>query len=193
VTRREGPAGMLVELSWWAELLVVGSRGHGEAVSALLGSVARAVCAYARCPVAVVRDADHALPGPRHAILVGVDGSAESDAALRYAAGWAAAVAAPLTVLTVAPGGLVESAELAAKTNAAATEGVQAAYPDLKVRRHVLVGIPADVIAELGRTHALVVVGSRGGGGFRGLLLGSVSRAVVHRAPCPVVIVRPRV
>jgi nucleotide-binding universal stress UspA family protein len=189
-THREGAAGMLVELSSWAELLVVGSRGHGEAVSALLGSVARAVCAHARCPVVVVRDADHPLPGPRHAVLVGVDGSAESDFALRYAAGWAAAVAATLTVLTVSPGGLVDSAELAAKTNAKAADAAQEAYPDLEVRRHVLVGTPADMIAELGRGHALVVVGSRGGGGFRGLLLGSVSRAVVHRASCPVVIVR---
>ena len=66
-----------------------------------------------------------------------------------------------------------------------------AKYPDVDVRRHVMQGRPADILVDPSEGAALVVVGSRGRGGFSGLLLGSVSRNVVHRAHCPVVVVRP--
>jgi nucleotide-binding universal stress UspA family protein len=100
VARADGAAGMLVELSCWAELVVVGKRGHGEVAGALLGSVAFAVTAHAQCPVAVVQGASHVMPGPECPVLVGVDGSAESLLALEYAADLAAGVGAALTVAT---------------------------------------------------------------------------------------------
>jgi nucleotide-binding universal stress UspA family protein len=64
-------------------------------------------------------------------------------------------------------------------------------FPDVEVRTHVVQGRPADVLVEASKGAELVVVGSRGRGGFRGLLLGSVSRSVLHQAHCPVAVVRP--
>lgn len=205
VTRTDGAAGMLVELSWSAELVVVGSRGHGDVAGAILGSVAFAVTAHARCPVAVVPG--HAVPGSGGPVLVGVDGSAEAAAALHYAADLAAGLRAPLTVATVwrctpaeawalayggSDAGVTEEAPgLARHVNAAAVDCVRSAHPGLEVRPVVRVGVPGHVIADLGRDHALVVVGSRGHGGFAGLLLGSVSHAVIHQSRSPVVVVRP--
>jgi nucleotide-binding universal stress UspA family protein len=208
-TRTAGPASMLVELSWWADLVVVGTRGHGEVAAAVLGSVAFAVAAHARCPVAVVSGAGYVLAGVEHPILVGVDGSAEAQAALHYAADLAAGLSSPLTVTTVwrssaadawamTYGGVdaevVEAAgETAAKVNAAAVDEARLRHPTLDVRPQVVVGIPGRAIADLGRANALIVVGSRGRGGFGGLLLGSVSHAVIRQAVCPVIVVRPLV
>jgi nucleotide-binding universal stress UspA family protein len=205
--RTEGAAGMLVELSWTAELVVVGTRGHGEVAGAVLGSVAFAVTAHARCPVAVIAGTDVALPGPGRAVLAGVDGSAEAAAALAYAADLAAGVGAPLTVVTAwrftaadaflsAAGGDVdltdETHELAGRVNRTAAGTVRRLHPGLVVRSELVVGVPGHVLAERGRRHALTVVGSRGHGGFRSLLLGSVSHAVIHQATTPVIVVRPR-
>jgi nucleotide-binding universal stress UspA family protein len=64
-------------------------------------------------------------------------------------------------------------------------------FPDVDVRTHVIQGRPADVLVDASESAELVVVGSRGRGGFRGLLLGSVSRGVLHRAHCPVAVIRP--
>ena len=207
VTRTEGAAGMLVELSWWAELVVVGTRGHGEVAGAILGSVAFAVTAHARCPVTVVAGDGHVMAGPGHPVLVGVDGSPSAGAALHYAADLAAGLGAPLTVATawrwtaaeawtlgygaVDHDVTAEVGHLAAGVNAAAVADVRERHPGLEVRSKVVVGVPGHVLADLGRNHALIVVGSRGHGGFGGLLLGSVSHAVIHQATCPVVVVRP--
>jgi nucleotide-binding universal stress UspA family protein len=206
LTREEGAAGMLVELSWWAELLVVGTRGHGDVGGALLGSVAFAVTAHAHCPVLVVDGSGHVMPGPGHPILVGVDGSEAAAAALRYAADLAAEVSAPLTVATVwrcttqdtwiaAYGADFDVAEriraTAERTAAGAVDQAIRWHPTLTVHAEVVDGIPGHALPDLARDHALVVVGSRGRGGFAGLLLGSVSHAVIHRAPCPVLVVRP--
>jgi nucleotide-binding universal stress UspA family protein len=204
--RTDGAAGMLVELSWWAELVVVGTRGHGEVAGAILGSVAFAVTTHARCPVTVVSGTGVVMPGPEHPILVGVDGSPEARAALEYAATLASGRSAPLTVATVwrctvadawvtAYGSAdfdasEEAGATAAEVNAEAVDEVRDSFPDLEVRSLVVVGVPGHVLADLGRSHALVVVGSRGRGGFGGLLLGSVSHAVIHQASCPVIVVR---
>lgn len=202
-------SGVLVDESAGAGLLVVGTRGHGELAGALLGSVAFAVSAHAHCPVVVVRGDPSVLPGPGRQVVVGVDGSKPSQAALRFAATTAAETFAPLVLVTawhpapaetweaaywtsVDPGaGLGETARRAAEDVVSEAEReARQAYPDLQTRTEVIGG-PADrVLADCSADAALVVVGARGRGGFTGLLLGSVSHGVIHRASCPVAVVR---
>jgi nucleotide-binding universal stress UspA family protein len=64
------------------------------------------------------------------------------------------------------------------------------AHPGLTIETEVLYGEPGHVLGDLAAHAGLVVVGSRGRGGFTGLLLGSVSHIVIHEAPCPVMVVR---
>ena len=138
-------------------------------------------------------------------IVVGVDGSPNSERALRWAMREAAKDHAPLTVLAVSeamksywtggpdPFGLHESS--LDKTRLAAqelTEKVASGLGDAQpasVNVHVVYGFPARELVEASHGADLVVVGSRGGGGFSRLMLGSVSSQVVEHAACPVVVV----
>lgn len=198
----------LIEFSENAELLVVGTRGHGDLAGAVLGSVAFAVSAHAHCPVVVVRG-ESVLPGPGRPVIVGVDGSPSSDEALRYGADVAAAAHAPLIVVSAyrtltsevwAEAYVYLEAEgepnfdtVARKSaTAAASAGARiarAAYPGLTITERVIEGLPARVLAKASDQAGLLVVGSRGHGGFAGLMLGSVSHALIHSAPCPVAII----
>jgi hypothetical protein len=82
-TEVTSPSQALTEASNDAALVVLGSRGHGRVLGALLGSVAFAVAARASCPVIVVKeDAVDLLVGPEHRVVVGADGSAEAAAAV---------------------------------------------------------------------------------------------------------------
>jgi nucleotide-binding universal stress UspA family protein len=208
VSRAESAVHLLVELSAAAELVVVGSRGHGEVAGRALGSVARAVSARAHCPVTVIPAPAFAHPGPRHAVLVGVDGSGEARSALRYAAALAAGADAPLTILTVVKPAAADTwvqaygsadfedadlaADRAAAVAAAAADEAGRRHPGLEIRRHVVTGTPAEILADASRSHAVVVVGgSRERGRFAVLLLGSVRRALIQRASCPVAVVPP--
>ena len=204
-----GAAAMLVVLSSSAELLVVGNRGHGELAGALLGSVAFAVTAHAHCPVAVVIGARTPGPGAGGPVLCAVDGSPASLAALRYAADVASSSPAALTILTCwsrpssevwasAYGGDYADGGIDAAAERRAVEIVRSAeadarewHPELEIRAETVEGAPARAVPAAAAGHSLVVVGSRGRGGFTGLLLGSVSHAVIHGAGCPVVVVRP--
>lgn len=142
------------------------------------------------------------MPG----IVVGIDGSAHSRHALEWAMSEAALRAAPLTVLTVAqittaywgPAAVwyppldLDVAEQALK---AAREEVDAVLdrlgahspPPVSVR--AVVGLPAEEILRAAQDADMIVVGSRGAGGFRKLLMGSVSLQVTHHAHCPVVVI----
>ena len=139
-------------------------------------------------------------------IVVGVDGSPESVAALRWAAQEARLRGAtlrvvhawfmpmvftsgpPLLVLSEPRDGLAEEGE---KVLSHALERVAADVEGLTVERSVVEGSAAHCLLRAGEGADLLVVGSRGHGGFHGLLLGSVSQQCAHHAPCPVVIVRP--
>lgn len=205
---RVAPA--LVQASKDAQLLVVGSRGHGEVTAALLGSVAFAVTAEAACPVVVVRGAT-GCPGPERPVVVGVDRWPAAQPALRFAAETAAGTAAPLLVVSAyravstesgAPAGFwaLEASgtvqferlarQLATETVAAAVADARDVYLGLDVRPMVLEGRPPHVLTETARTAGLLVVGAHGEGGFAGLRLGSIAHAVLHDASCPVVVVR---
>jgi nucleotide-binding universal stress UspA family protein len=65
-------------------------------------------------------------------------------------------------------------------------------FPDVDVRQHVLAGHPVESLVSHSKGAELLVVGSRGRSGFSGMLLGSVSQAVLQHAHCPVAVVRPR-
>lgn len=203
------PAEMLVEAAEGARAIVLGSRGRGPVLSALLGSVSYAVAAHAPCPVVVVR-ADAPSVGTEHAIMVGVDESAPSQRALALAAEvagergatvhlasvWshpAATIAAASyvdgAVLMTAGEGIEEAVTAELRQTA---DRLRAEHPDLKITTAVLDGDPASALAaEAERVGAaLLAIGTRGRGGFRGMMLGSVSHGVLHAAKCPVAIVR---
>jgi len=141
------------------------------------------------------------MPG----IVVGVDGSANSERALDWAMKEAAGRHAPLTVLAVhqalksywtgKPVTLSEDSAEIAKTREAAEQMTQRAASRLgdarpaSVNVHMVDGFPAEELIDASHDADLVVVGSRGGGGFGRLMMGSVSSQVVHHAACPVVVV----
>jgi len=195
-TEVTSPSRALVEASNDAALVVLGSRGHGRVVGALLGSVAFAVAARARCPVIVVKDEALDQPvGPEHRVVVGTDGSAEAAAAVGFAADHAATSSATVEVITCTGGHQVEDVD-ERELRASASRIVEAAAVRLRgARRKLRVttrveDCPAEIaLVDASVDAGLVVVGRRGRGAFEGLLLGSVSHAVIDGAGCTVAVV----
>jgi nucleotide-binding universal stress UspA family protein len=200
----DGPAILaLLAQSSRARLTVLGNRGHGGFAGLLLGSVGVAVSAHAHGPVVVVRGRERPA-GSTAPVAVGVDGSPDSLLAVGFAFEAAAARGvgveairawtppAPPWRTDVRPLAF-DVAELeAAERHALAVSlsGWREKFPEVPVRSHIVAGGAASALTRAARTAQLVVVGSRGLGGFRGLLLGSVSQQLVHHADCPVAIVR---
>jgi nucleotide-binding universal stress UspA family protein len=200
----------LLDASKAADLLVVGARGLGGFQGLMLGSVSQQCVRHASCPVAVVRHAtDPRGAGGRpnrttmERIVVGIDGSDAANEALDWALTEGrlrhAAVDVVHAWLPPYMGGYAYTAptfDLFAFEAAARalldTAVDRANTSDLTgaVERHLVTGGATSAILELANQADLVVVGSRGLGGFSGLLLGSVSDHVTHHAPCPVVVVR---
>lgn len=194
-----------------ADLIVVGSRGLGGFPGLLLGSVSHQVAAHADVPVAVIPQQDDQITddsdGTR-SIVVGVDGSAASVQALRWSIEEARIRDVPLTAVYVyrslrdaAPFDAFASIEKeqldglernAARTALVKLDTLLAEGGDVTgvvVERRVEAGSPAKVlISDAADETNMLVVGSRGRGGFRGLLLGSVSQQCLHHARGPVVV-----
>lgn len=192
------PALVLQERSAEAGLLVLGSRGHGGFGGLLAGSTAVSVTTHAHCPVVVVRDGQPRTAGR---VAVGVDGSDSSLLALGFAVERAAQRGLPLHVVRAyeppgdrrSPG--FDPAEATAAERAALDEPLarwRETFPDVEVTVEVVPGTPAAALVEASRHAQLVVVGSRGRGGLRGMLLGSVSQQLIQHAHCPVAVVRER-
>jgi nucleotide-binding universal stress UspA family protein len=193
----ELPATALLEAGDEADLLVLGDRGQGGFEGMLLGSVSERVAQLATRPVAVVRE-NTPVRGER--VVAGIDGSARSRTALRWAADEARARDAVLDVVHAAqPGLLVAPAAMSALSHVAAVEQVGRAVLDealddpalagTRIETHLSQGSPARALIERAAGAGLVVVGTRGRGRVTGALLGSVSRQLLHHAPCPVVVV----
>jgi nucleotide-binding universal stress UspA family protein len=198
------PARALLDAARDADLLVVGPRGRGELRELMLGSVSQACLHHARCPVGIVRTADdHAAPKPAGAderVVVGVDGSDDSARALRWALVEARVRGAGAAVVHAwhPPYSLSFAAaavDFPAFENAASrlldrlVDAVEPEFRDVTVERVLVAGSPTDALLGAAEDAVVVVVGGRGVGGFRGLLLGSVSQQLAHHAPCPVVVV----
>ena len=189
----------LVDMSKGAELIVVGSRGHG-AIGSLLGSVSAGVVQHAHCPVAVIHDEDPLMPHPAQApVLVGIDGSPASELATAIAFDEASRRHVDLIALHAwSDAGVLDFPGMDWSTMKSSEDevlaerlaGWQEHYPDVKVHRLVVCGHPARQLIEHSEEAQLVVVGSHGRGGFAGMLLGSVSAAVVQSARMPVIVAR---
>lgn len=201
---RDGPAASVllsVADEEAADLVVVGKRGTGRFEAAMLGSSALQVAEHASCPVLIVPDG-HA-PERVGSVVVGVDGSAPAESALRWAADLAALLGAPLTVAHAVDesfatvGAIAEGGgEAAGDPAVAEAEDALRSWcrPVLDAGTAVeMVVERADAASQLvrlaGPPGTVVVVGSRGRGGFDELRLGSVSNRVVHHASSPVAVV----
>ncbi|WP_406177428.1 universal stress protein [Streptomyces sp. NBC_00996] len=197
------PLTVLEAQSRAAELVVVGSRGMGGFVGLLVGSTAVHLAAHGKCPVLVVRETgDDAGP-----VVLGVDGSTTGESAVDFAfveAAWRGAGLVALHAWTTwnaplpapqdaaapyanPPGELGQEEE---RLLAEALTGHRERYPEVAVEHQVVHGRTREALIEASCSAQLLVVGARGRGGFAGLLLGSVSQAVLHHAHCPVAVVR---
>lgn len=189
---REGSAAaVLVAAAADADLLVVGTRGAGLLARSVLGSVSASVLHHAERPVAVVPAT--AAPGGGR-IVVGVDHSPQSSAALQLAVALARQRGSALVPVYVhdprlGTGGAglsaLEAAERASLDSAAQTAGAEGV-----VEPEVPTGHPVEELLRLSGPTDVLVLGSRGRGGFTGLLLGSVSAQCAQHATGPVVVVR---
>ncbi|MGW1061207.1 universal stress protein [Micromonospora rubida] len=196
------PIPVLLRESRDAALVVLGSRGLGGFAELLVGSAAVQVSARADCPVLVVRGEPRA-DGP---VVVGVDGSTLSTEAVGFAFEEAAlrgtglvAVHTWLYPTPVAPGDILPVAydldsliEEEGRALAETVAGWSERYPQVPVRQRLVRGAPAPVLVEESAAAQLTVVGGHGRGAWGGLLLGSVSHAVLHHARSPLAIVRHR-
>ncbi len=202
------PETVLVEVSESADLLVLGARGRGTVASALLGSVSAVVARESACPVVIVREAEEPEDSdePPRPVVVGIDGTEVSTAAVELAFRMASVRRAPLTLLHATwdlreqASSVVDLRSYADKVNFSEEEerlvaetvaGLCEKYPDVVVTESYRRGDPVRQLVEASRRAALVVVGTRGRRLLATTLLGSVSRGVAERAYCPVAVVRP--
>ncbi|ORW85918.1 universal stress protein [Mycobacterium sp. IEC1808] len=210
-SRRGGPAAInteilssgavptLIDLSKEADLLVTGAQGSGRWPGRLLGSVSSALLRHAHCPVAIIHE-DPRTPGAGQGpVLLGIDGSPASEPATAIAFDEASRRDADLTALHAWSD--LDRSEWPEidwpATQSAAEEvlaerlaGWQEQYPDVRVTRAVVQAQPARQLVAQSAGAQLVVVGSRGRGGFAGMLVGSVGEAVAQMARAPVIVAR---
>jgi len=211
-TPHGGPAGVqteiltsgavptLIDLSKDAEMLVAGAQGSGRWPGRLLGSVSSALLRHAHCPVAIVHDEDVSTPNAGQApVLVGIDGSEASELATAIAFDEASRRHTGLVALhtwsdldiSEWPGiDWPATQSMAEEVLAERLAGWQERYPDVQVSRSVAQAQPARQLVERSEEAQLVVVGSRGRGGFAGMLVGSVGETVAQMARVPVIVAR---
>lgn len=192
----------LIDLSKEAQMVVVGCRGQGGLRRGLLGSVSTGLVHHAHCPVAVIHnDVSASLRRAQLPVLVGIDGSPASELATAIAFDEASRRGAGLVALhawsdaDIPSMPTMEWSALQSRAEEILAErlaGYQESYPDVAVRRLVMFDHPARHLLDRADLAQLLVVGSHGRGGFAGMLLGSVSTAIVHSARIPVIVARQR-
>ncbi|HVV29455.1 MAG TPA: universal stress protein [Mycobacteriales bacterium] len=204
---RVGPAaGEIIDESAKSRLVVLGSRGLGGFKGLLVGSVSVALAGHGHCPVVVVRGRMPDDPPPAGGpILVGVDGSPVSDAAVEFAFEEASfrqtALVAVHTWLDVSVGDTwaalpsdIDWDSVAGDESRLLAErlaGWREKYPDVELHPRVLRDRPVRGLLSEAEGAQLIVVGSRGRGGLAGMGLGSTSQTLLHHSECPVAVVRP--
>ena len=178
------------------DLIVLGTHGRGMVPELIMGSVAQTV--VRESPVSVLVVGPHAGPLHTRCVLAPVDFSAKSAASLSQAGRLAAAHEARLVVLNVVDFNRVqhpEELEIGEREERARPQLArfiaEAALP-VKVDTRVAVGPAADTIIRIAAEQeaGLIAMGASGHNAFQRLMLGSVCRAVVRGAPCPVLIHR---
>ncbi|PXY22322.1 universal stress protein [Prauserella muralis] len=199
------PIPTLIHASRSARMMVLGSSGHTGLAGLLIGSTTLALVTHAHCPVVSVRGDYPQVPADdRRPVVVGIDGSPLSERAIGYAFDEACFRGVDLVAVHTfsdadadvfsearmyfdwEPMRDVEERRLAERL-----AGWREKYPDVAVQRVLVKDRPRHELLEWSAKAQLVVVGSRGRGGFRGMLLGSTSQALIHNAECPVMIARP--
>jgi nucleotide-binding universal stress UspA family protein len=203
------PASVFVELSRNYHLIVIGNRGKGGLAERLLGTTSSSLPAYSYCPTVVVpfTDDDDKLLHLNNKITrvaVGSDESKWGLKALQLAADFAASWDAELTVLSAVPvyGASSGMFSLAPSQEdqqhivdsylddlRTRVEPIRDQYPHLDINLKVVPGSAVDALAQASAKNDVVVVGSRGRGGFTGLILGSTSQGLIQHAQCPVYVV----
>ena len=200
------PIDMLLEMSKESTMVVMGSRGLSGISGMVLGSVSGAVVSHASCPVVVVREDNAVTEANKYGpVVVGVDGSDVSRRATEVAFEEAAARGAELHPVHTwvdtqiqGPGAgyavsddhwkavQAEKDELLGKY----LDDLAEQYPDVAVKKIITRDRPVRALAGAAEGAQLLVTGSHGRGGFKGMLLGSTSRALLQEAPCPMMVVR---
>jgi len=197
-----GAAKAILDAAEPGDLVVLGSRGHSALAAATTGSTCQQVATHANTSVLVVQGRPDPGDGP---VVVGHDGSAGADGVLEAAFAAAAARDTGLTVMRafhratpVLPADAPPPKVFNARTAQASltdeltrlTRPLSDKYPDVDVKVVVADGDAAQLLVDASHRAQLVVVGSRGHGGFAGLLLGSVGMHLIHHAHCPVLVAR---
>lgn len=201
----EPPLVTLMAESKQARCIVLGGCGHAALTGLLLGSKTITLAGHGQCPVVSVRgeqDAD-----PRAPVVVGVDGSELSDMAVEHAFdeaqrrgvalvavhAYSDADARTLVAQERMEDGWEPLERSQARLLAERLADCVERHPDVTLDPVVVPAKPREELLERSRNASLLVIGSRGRGGFTGLLLGSTSQALLHHAQCPVMVVRPQV
>jgi nucleotide-binding universal stress UspA family protein len=217
VARREGPdvqatahhrvghaAGLLVQASTTAATVVLGAGARAGVTRAVLGSVSHQVATHGHCPVVIVRHRASEDGAGAGQVVLALDDSESSTPAVDYAFAAASRQRLGLTavhawwreylggVLAYSPweGDWSEVAQELEQMMERTLAGWCEKYPDVPVHRHLVRGHAVQMLVQESEGAALLVVGSRGRGGFPGLLLGSVSNGLLQHADCPVAVVR---
>jgi nucleotide-binding universal stress UspA family protein len=201
------PIDMLLDMAHDVTMIVMGSRGLGGLSGMVMGSVSAAVVSHASCPVVVVREDNQLDEATKYGpVVIGVDGSDVSAKATEIAFAEADARGAELVAVhtwmdmqvQASLAGLSaaqqqwevverEQIDMLTERLAPMTEK----YPNVEVRKVITRDRPVRALVENSEGAQLLVVGSHGRGGFKGMLLGSTSRALLQSAPCPMMVVRP--
>ncbi|PFG27753.1 universal stress protein [Corynebacterium renale] len=201
------PIDMLLEMSKEATMVVMGSRGLGGLSGMVLGSVSAAVVSHAYCPVVVVREDNPVNENTKYGpVVIGVDGSEVFQKATEYAFAEANARGAELVAVHTWMDMQVQASLAGLAAAQAQWEEVEQEqkallderlaplvekYPNVEVKKVITRDRPVRALTDVAEGAQLLVVGSHGRGGFKGMLLGSTSRALLQAAPCPMMVVRP--